>query len=88
MPLPSHMHVSDIDGALYDTRVPHWYDQAPLRSNYRCGKGYLTTLIEYPYQLLRHVYVDFLAHIFEGYRIVAIVDKDMAVVVDLAGPNR
>ena len=41
MPLPSHMRVSDIDGALYDTRTPHWYNQSPLRSNYRCGKGYI-----------------------------------------------
>jgi hypothetical protein len=27
--------VSDSDGGLYDTRVPHWHKLPPLRANYR-----------------------------------------------------
>lgn len=33
--LPDHLFVSDIDGALYDTRIPGWHMLAPLRRNYR-----------------------------------------------------
>jgi hypothetical protein len=38
MTLPAHLFVSSCDGALYDTRVPHWSSLPPLRANYRRGQ--------------------------------------------------
>ena len=35
--LPAHLFVSSPDGALYDTRIPSWSSQPPLRANYQYG---------------------------------------------------
>ena len=32
--MPSHLFVSECDGAMYDTRVEGWNRLPPLRSNY------------------------------------------------------
>jgi hypothetical protein len=37
MTLPAHLFVSSCDGALYDTRIPHWSSLPPLRANYSRG---------------------------------------------------
>lgn len=39
MSLPSHLFVSSVDGALYDTREPDHFQRAPLRTPYNCMFG-------------------------------------------------
>jgi hypothetical protein len=43
MKLPDHLFVSSTDGALYDTRVPHWHMKPPLRPNYNRGHRDINT---------------------------------------------
>jgi hypothetical protein len=45
--LPSHLFVSDSDGALYDTRVPNWFKLAPLRANYCHGMRDIKTVADF-----------------------------------------
>lgn len=44
--LPSHLFVSDSDGALYDTRDPAWSSNPPLRDCYNCGQRTIATCAE------------------------------------------
>jgi hypothetical protein len=38
MTLPSHLFVSSVDGALYDTRDPDWSKRPPVRARYTAGR--------------------------------------------------
>jgi hypothetical protein len=43
---PIHLFISESDGALFDTRVPFWYNNPPLRANYRCGKNSIESIAD------------------------------------------
>src|SRR3989339_856486 len=60
-------------------------EPAPFRSARM--DGYLFTLIEYPDKLFCHIYINLFSHIFKWHRIVAVVDKDMAVMIDLTASD-
>ena len=43
----NHLFVSSGDGALYDTRVPQWHKQAPLRANYNRSHSEIRTVADF-----------------------------------------
>lgn len=46
MTLPDYLFVSSCDGGLYDTRVPNWSHNAPLRAIYRRTFAEITNTLQ------------------------------------------
>lgn len=47
MKLSEHLFESSTDGGLYDTRVPQWHKQPPLRARYSWHHGKIKTVSEF-----------------------------------------
>jgi hypothetical protein len=55
--LPAHLFVSSSDGALYDTRIPSWSSQPPLRANYQHSHRWIESVADLKATLRNGLYV-------------------------------